>query len=736
MSSDQQVKKRRLEGLETPKAVSAISAIAARRRGAASAAVSTTSTPEPEDRPSTGNVNFFSPLKQYGSQNGTPKSPGKGVLKQPRPLRGSNSPAIRPNTTKSPRSISGTQEAPDATSTVSTSRAIQYSSFRPTKRNHRTKAGGVVELRLENSERFLVLGSFGIRVLHGEVTMSGALLRPSETMHWVHAPHCHALPVLRTADNTGLELYPDPSARGLRQLGRISPLFRRMWNEPPDSVTRKRSDKMTFQILCTSEDAPNRCIIQDLVSPAEWNRKLSALVSAARKKSSWITLVCGPKSAGKSTFSKLLTNRLLTDRPLGQNSPGVVVLDLDPGQPEYAPAGTLSLVHVTQPNLGTPFTHPGAHETANRAIRCHALASVTPASDPELYLACATDLYGTYKKSLPDSPLIINTPGWILGTGLDLLSEVISNTEPDEVLYMSEEGPSETVEMLQGATKTMFTELPSQQSEFTSRTAAHLRAMQTMSYFHLDDATQRAHGADGIKSRLSWNPSPLSTIHPWLIRYSGPRPGVLGILSYDYQSPPELLAETINGMVLAAVEIEDPNAFRNLAADSMDHDAVDRQGAIPTVLRTPEGLAYIPNHTDSTLDPRHSHTIGLVLIRGIDTKSQTLQILTPISLDRIKDIKSRGRDIVLVHGKFDAPNWAYTEDLYQRADNDEGNDGGIEITDEDTSEDDSDAEPEAVEKVSDIAAVPWIEILKRNEKRPVGSRVWRVRRDLGRNASD
>lgn len=455
-----------------------------------------------------------------------------------------------------------------------------------------------------------------------------------------------------------------------------------------------------------------------------------------RKGASFSTLVCGPKSAGKSTFSKLLVNRLLTrDGP--SSSLGVLVLDLDPGQPEFAPPGTLSLVHVTQPNLGTPFTHASLDDGANRVIRCHALASVTPASAPDFYLECVFDLFSAYRQSYKDHPLVINTPGWILGTGLDLLDQIIRHVSPQEVLYMSEDGPGDSVETLRTATSNRFITLPSQQSEFTSRTAAHLRAMQAMSYFHTK-------ATESLESpRLSWVSSPLSAIPPWHVRYSGPDSGILGILSYDDQSPPELLAETVNGMVLAAVEIENPMAFNNMGhagtgvvADRPTTDA-GNSSPRPIVSRTPEGLPFIPNTKDIALDPRSSHTIGLVLVRGIDVAAQTLQIITPISQKTIEQAKAANRDIVLVHGKFDTPNWAYTEDLYERSAQDEAPDtDGPEVMDEDTSEDDSEAEPERVDNARDVTAIPWVEVLKGNEKRPVGSRVWRVRRDLGRSAGD
>lgn len=90
----------------------------------------------------------------------------------------------------------------------------------------------------------MVLGTFGVRVLTGEVTILGSFIRPSETVHWVSAPHCYAVPVLRTSENTSLELHNDHNTNSLRGLGPLSPLFRGIWNEA--SASSRRS---TFQIV-------------------------------------------------------------------------------------------------------------------------------------------------------------------------------------------------------------------------------------------------------------------------------------------------------------------------------------------------------------------------------------------------------------------------------------------------------------------------------------------------------
>ncbi|KAM0257602.1 hypothetical protein ACHAQJ_004302 [Trichoderma viride] len=589
---------------------------------------------------------------------------------------------------------------------------------------------------------------FGIKVVAGEVTVFGASIRPSDPIHWIHAPHCHAIPVVRTSERASLELHNDPNADNLRRLSRLSPLFRGIWSESKNDSTEITLGRgRTFQIVCSSDDAPKKCVIQELSSPPAWNKKLADLVSLA-KSGPFTTLVCGPKSAGKSTFSKMLANRLLTSETTTTTArTGVAVLDLDPGQPEYAPCGTLSLVHVTRPNLSAAFTHPNLEDDSYKVVRCHALASMTPAAAPEHYLECVLDLLDCYRRLLRNCHLLINTPGWILGTGQDLLVEIISRVNPPEVIYMSEDGPADVVEVLRGATRRRFTTLPSQPSEFASRTAAHLRAMQAMSYFHLQDQNNTSAGL-----RSSWNSLPLSSISPWQVGYSGPERGVFGILLYDYQVPPELLSQAINGMILAAVDVEDPKAFRNIADTAqLPMEDMDKDGytAVENIIsQTTEGLPYMSNSNDITLDPCFSHTVGLVLIRGIDTATKTLQILTPIPRQTIEQIRSQGRRIVLVHGKFDAPTWAYTEDSYGRSRQEDVNaDKPLEITSEDTSEDedeedvsdDDDEDATTADASSDqnagsSTALPWVEVLRGNQKRPVGSRVWRVRRDLGRNA--
>lgn len=505
--------------------------------------------------------------------------------------------------------------------------------------------------------------------------------------------------------------------------------------------------------------------MQPIISAPEWNEVLSKF-SVRSERTAPRMLVCGPKSSGKSTFTRFLSNRLLsaaverTISPRGQKPSGVAILDLDPGQPEYGVPGQLSLVHIQEPNFGPPFSHP-TPDGNGRIVRAHNIAANTPSMDPSLYLACALNLFAHYRNLLstvPNCPLIINTPGWVLGTGLEILVDLITNIQPTEVIYMSLEGPWEVVESLRDAAKTapVFT-LPSQVSKYVTKTAAHLRTMQAMSYFHIDRM---------YKKGFAWSAQPLSSVPPWEIRYSGENAGILGIMCYGEQPPPDLLLESINGSLLAIVVIDDKAAIPGWEAEEQDitdeglssqsnqpypMDTGDTELRVfddeslqpehlekPMIVRTPkEDIPYFNPANAISVYPEHSHCIGLALVRGIDITRRRLHIITPISPSVIEEINEAGKSIVCVSGKFDTPGWAYTEELMQKqwlekaTKNQTGGDIGVDEEGEEVESDEEDY-GEGRSLGEGFQNAPWIEKQEGSQGRAAGSRVWRVRRDLGK----
>ncbi|ESZ96791.1 hypothetical protein SBOR_2792 [Sclerotinia borealis F-4128] len=754
-------KRRKLDAPIKPQ-LSAVSAFAARK---AQTAVHETSKSQKE-APSSRNVS------QKLSQQVTKGIPSRNLNRGKSSPVGNDLPSISPDfiaEESEPEEdldnhVSSSDSREQSPEVIFDRPSIALSTFRPSEDNTKVLKGRILVLKLAPGERLVILGQCNLEVTEGQITILGSFIKASKLKYQIYAAASQSLPVIRCPDDeinpTVIRLYQ--SDCGIRSLESLSPLFGKLWNEDTQVFGSRHSyscaklGKSTFQILLSSKDGPSKSYLQPIISPPEWNKMLSKLSNSTQAKKRF--MLCGPKSSGKSTFVKLLVNRLLSAsqneaQSSSSNSSkgaGVVLLDLDPGQPEYSHPGQVSLIHIREPNFGPSITHP-IPGIKSRLIRAHALGAVSPSMDPSLYMTCALNLFEHYRSlSLRSScPLIINTPGWVLGTGLEILVDLITKVHPSEVIYMSKEGPAEVVERLQDAAKkTSLITLPSQSSEYATRTSAHLRTMQSMSYFHLDSTN---------KNELAWNETPSTSIPPWEIKYSGEKSGVLGIMCYGEQPPPDLLAETINGSIVSVVVIEDAAAIPGYSSSPQEHNKTSDLDTLraskapltldpiktPLIIPTPhENLPYFNPLNAITLDPQYSHTIGSALVRGIDVNRQRLQVLTPISPEVLEQINQEGKKIVLVSGKLDTPGWAYTEELMKRTWLEkEKRRKELDGEDEDEDEDeDSNAEEDGTETLNwgsndanmAFRNAPWVERLTGSQGRGIGARVWRVRRDLGK----
>lgn len=75
----------------------------------------------------------------------------------------------------------------------------------------------------------------------------------------------------------------------------------------------------------------------DIYIPEQWSQAAESIASSSTPT---ITLICGAKNCGKTTFSRYLLNVLLT------KFKRVAYLDTDVGQPEFTPPAFVSLTVV------------------------------------------------------------------------------------------------------------------------------------------------------------------------------------------------------------------------------------------------------------------------------------------------------------------------------------------------------------------------------------------------------
>ncbi|XP_043911542.1 polynucleotide 5'-hydroxyl-kinase NOL9 [Protopterus annectens] len=134
-----------------------------------------------------------------------------------------------------------------------------------------------------------------------------------------------------------------------------------------------------------------------------------------------VIMVCGTKYIGKSTFTRYIINSLLNHIPC------VEYLECDVGQTEFTPPGCLSLVKVTEPLLGPPFTH----QKVPHRMMYYGEASCE--RDLQHYIEIIKSLWCSYKREVP---LVINTMGWVKGFGLKILVDLIRLLSPTHVVQL------------------------------------------------------------------------------------------------------------------------------------------------------------------------------------------------------------------------------------------------------------------------------------------------------------
>ncbi|KAK2763734.1 Polynucleotide 5'-hydroxyl-kinase grc3 [Arachnomyces sp. PD_36] len=554
-------------------------------------------------------------------------------------------------------------------------------------------------VRMKLRTTLVLIGTYDLWVKRGVVSIMGAKLHASPTSYRIYAPSTHSLPVIKSV--AGMDDYAEVEIRScsndLYRLKHLSSLYHRIWNSK-NTVTDKDPlvgcGGRSFSVMNLSSDDPLGRPLRPLHLEKKWSASIKAL---AKRGGRLRVLTCGPKGAGKSTFNRYLLNHLLSPPPQPDTPhtgrDGVAFLDLDPGQPEFSPMGQVYLSHLRQPNFGPPFSHPTLNDSTDGEIfRAHHIGAISPKDDPDHYSMCAMDLMDSYWKLLeshPQCPLIVNFPGWIFGQGLEIVIWLIKSLGLSDVVYMSEKGPAEVVEPLQYAaneTNIPLTTLPSQPTDFVTRSSYEQRTMQIMSYFHMGRYIDNP----------SWSELPIYQNRPLTVNYDGPNQGILGIMVMGCRQNTDLLSEILDGSIVALVAVEDYSALgptyleEQSKADGFENEADDEDTPMngddtsdipmptppaqpqqdelhPGITRTKkENLPYIflGNGSCTPLDPKSSHSLGLAIVRSIDTASHKLELITPIPRSTLRETLEQGQKIALVIGQLDNPNWALGEEYF------------------------------------------------------------------------
>ncbi|KAK8969921.1 Polynucleotide 5'-hydroxyl-kinase NOL9 [Platanthera guangdongensis] len=351
---------------------------------------------------------------------------------------------------------------------------------------------------------------------------------------------------------------------------------------------------MELESKCVSPASAPPCQAPHV--PPQWADALHEI--AGGSPSPPIVVICGPKNSGKSTFSRLLLNILL------QRYNRVGYLDTDVGQPEFFVPGCLSL-HLIDECL------PDVMSTSIREPeRCFFFGDISSKRDPEAYMDCMFRLYDYFIKEyhqLNDHdnnkkysiPLIINTAGWVKGTGLDVLIELLRYVSPTHVVQI--------------------------------RISVETKNLPTGAFWLNDKKSELSKliEVDGVFTD-SYNQSVLMGKNAGRMRESR-------LLDYFKQCFSSSLNIKTNKELAYALASLPPYQVHFSEVKVMHlHCQVPKHEVIYSLNATIVGLAF--NSFGSTTIECRPWCAGLGIVRGIDVKKDLLYVLTPISLSKLEKV--------------------------------------------------------------------------------------------------
>ncbi|KAK9464727.1 Pre-mRNA cleavage complex II protein Clp1-domain-containing protein [Lipomyces arxii] len=495
------------------------------------------------------------------------------------------------------------------------------SSFTPSSDNV-LSAREITFYGLKRDQTIVIHGQYSFKVLTGSASLYGTLQLPSADFQNVFAPSTHPFPVIKAAAS----ILQTPSESVVKRITELLPpdfagSYTSLLNYPTILALRSLKTglepinpvKFNFKIQHVSSyevlyRAPQPVSV--LQTTDEWDTAINEVVRASSPRQ--VTVICGSKSAGKSTFARLLLNAMISS-----TKDAVAFFDLDPGQPEFGPPGVLSLNVLASPVFGPPYSH-GALASSVKALH---FGFTTPRDAPEAYILLIRSLMEYYVMELSGTPMIVNTTGWTKGYGVELLGEILKIVHATDTVYIGtslnhpdldtnlELGP-----LLQKSS-TVVREISPATTANARQSAADARMTQMLSYFYSRD-------------RDEWDfDTPLTHTRPYVVPYT--QELILEILAGDGVADEHILA-VLNGTVVGLSVVA---------------------GKLP--VRVTQGMA-LATRTASVPEAEIS-CLGLAIVRAVDRTAQTLHILTPVPVDIIRAHIFAGKQILLTRGRLELP---------------------------------------------------------------------------------
>ncbi|KAM3162597.1 hypothetical protein ACU8KH_02850 [Lachancea thermotolerans] len=318
---------------------------------------------------------------------------------------------------------------------------------------------GTVLIGLKQGQEVMISGSYRLQIAKGGIKYNDIHYNASWRSISIWHPTCSSMsPILSSyyadwnertfipveASKTSLKhedfeciLKVSSRCSGLLKIAELNPAFKDLWIPQDYRSEEGVFAKPSFCVISkdTVRDTTN---IAALKISERWHTSLSDLTFFHKNSPHDMrVVVLGGKNSGKSTFLRLLAQRLLhTGR---QEDDFLYFLDIDSGQAEFSRPDCISLS-----KLGSNFelgNHLGQAE-AEQVLEYY-VGTSSPHVFPTKYLSDVSRLIDSFSEENFMGSALLNVPGWIKGFGVQIMNDVINRFKPTHVVFIDSNSRSE-----------------------------------------------------------------------------------------------------------------------------------------------------------------------------------------------------------------------------------------------------------------------------------------------------
>lgn len=372
--------------------------------------------------------------------------------------------------------------------------------------------------------------------------------------------------------------------------------------------------KLTTARILMSDCGENQLFIV----PYMWENLSHTLNSLDNFKSG---IIFGKKSSGKSSLLRFLANKMVCI--YGK----VALLDCDSGQTELSPPGIVSLTIVSGPLLGLPDTN--ILTTSIEFQLSHFIGNTTPKNCPDRYTDCILHLASYYNDAQQDEfysngtkiPLLINTHGWVEGVGREILNNMALHLQPQVLIQTTDENfnkrfiDTDNIKRAEYSPLEYFVSPIRVEGNIPTSSAIEKRSTQLLNYFSSIALKDNGNISSIVQLTQKYYKVPWESV---MLHFP------------DHHVPPSQAFFALNGSIVGLV-------ISNQELVRLKKEVQPYTG---------------PSFLMSQLDPIESHTIGIGIVKIIDTSTQSFYISTPVPFDLLKRVNVLVKSCLKIDSKL------------------------------------------------------------------------------------